>query len=278
MVTRGVCRFVGVRSAAWPSAAALFAVLALGGLAAAEDVPSLETSLSGLSEALKSVERGRPVPRRLVEGIVGLSRTAGAAGRGVVLRWVLREMRESRLDLKPVIGQLHLEGAELSGAMLARESLAQRLKGASFQEAYSSEDYQSGRGVFTAWLAEARLQGARMDRVDLHGANLQGADLRGASLRGANLAGAVLNGADLRGADLQGADLAGARLHGARRDGATAIREAPCRRRPGARVARRDRRLPRYRSARCRGRRSDRSRRHRLFEMSGRRRAYRCCR
>ena len=121
--------------------------------------------------------------------------------------------------MRSVLRRVSFEGARLNGAKLARPALADRLKSASFGEAYTSEDYQAGRGVFTAWLAGARLKGARLERVDLHGANLQQADLRGASLRGANLAGAVLNGADLRGADLTGADFRRARLAGARLGG-----------------------------------------------------------
>lgn len=178
----------------------------------AAETTSFDRELAAISRRLTP---HKPVPTSTVDRLVELSRTATPQRRGRLLQWTL----DQRADMRPVLRRVSFEGASLNGVKLARPALAERLKSASFAEAYTSEDYQAGRGVFTAWLAGARLKGARLERVDLHGANLQQADLRAASLRGANLAGAVLNGADLRGADLTGADFRGARLVGAKLGG-----------------------------------------------------------
>jgi len=180
--------------------------------AVAAEAPEIERALSAISGRLQT---HKPVPAPSVEELVKLSQAATPELRGRLLRWTLAQTADMRLVLRDV----SFDGARLDGAKLARPALAERLKSASFSEAYTSDDYQAGRGVFTAWLAGARLKNARLERVDLHGANLQRADLRGASLRGANLVGAVLNGADLRGADLTGADFRQARLVGAKLDG-----------------------------------------------------------
>ena len=181
-------------------------------LTAATETAAFERALSAISGRL---ENRKPVPASSVKELVKLSQAATPELRGRLLRWMLAQTADMRLVLRDV----SFDGARLDGAKLARPALAERLKSASFAEAYTSDDYQAGRGVFTAWLAGARLKNAGLERVDLHGANLQRADLRGASLRGANLVGAVLNGADLRGADLTGADFRQTRLVGAKLDG-----------------------------------------------------------
>jgi hypothetical protein len=94
--------------------------------------------------------------------------------------------------------QVHLESAQLQGAILVRA------------------DLQTAR-LPRANLEGAQLQGANLSRADLEDANLQGvnlrwADLRGAGLWAANLEGANLGWADLRGADLRRADFQGANL------------------------------------------------------------------
>lgn len=178
----------------------------------AAEITSFDRELAAISRCLTPQ---KPVPTAAIDRLVELSRTATPGQRGRLLQWAL----DQRADMRSVLHRLSFEGAILNGVKLARPALAERLKSASFAEAYTSKDYQAGRGVFTAWLAGARLKGARLERVDLHGANLQGADLRAASLRGANLADAVLNGADLRGADLTGADFRGARLVEAKLEG-----------------------------------------------------------
>lgn len=190
--------FVAVPGTAFPTAAA--------------ETTTFERKLVAISSRLTPY---KPVSAKSVERLVELSRTATPELRGRLLIWTL----EQTADMRPVLRRVPFDGARLDGAKLARPALAERLQSASFSQAYTSEDYQAGRGVFTAWLAGARLKGARLERVDLHGANLQQADLRGASLRGANLVGAVLNGADLRGADLTGADFRRARLVGAKLNG-----------------------------------------------------------
>jgi len=197
--------------------AATFGMLAAGHVVLAGETTPFDRELAAISKRLRP---RKSVPPVTVQRLVELSRTATPDRRGRLLRWML----DQKADMRTVLRRVSFEGARLNGAKLTRPALADRLKSASFVEAYTSEDYQAGRGVFTAWLAGAKLKGARLERVDLHGANLQKADLRGASLRGANLSGAVLNGADLRGADLTGADfrrarLAGARLDGVRQDG-----------------------------------------------------------
>ena len=105
--------------------------------------------------------------------------------------------------------------ADLRGLELLRPNLSERLAGLSFNESYSSSDYQSGKDVFTANLGQVRLQGARLDGVDLHGVYMAKANLRNASLRGTNLREAILNQTVLSGADLSDADLSHARLSGA---------------------------------------------------------------
>ena len=194
-----------------------FGVLATGYDVFSGDLSPFERELATISGRLRP---RKPVPRMTTERLVELGRLATPDQRGRLLRWMLAR----KADMRSALRRVPFDGARLNGAKLARPALADRLKSASFVEAYTSEDYQAGRGVFTAWLAGAKLKGAKLERVDLHGANLQKADLRAASLRGANLSGAVLNGADLRGADLTGADfrrtrLAGARLDGVRQEG-----------------------------------------------------------
>ena len=194
-----------------------FGVLATGYDVFSGDLSPFERELATISGRLRL---RKSVPRMTTERLVELGRLATPDQRGRLLRWMLAR----KADMRSALRRVPFDGARLNGAKLARPAFADRLKSASFVEAYTSEDYQAGRGVFTAWLAGAKLKGAKLERVDLHGANLQKADLRAASLRGANLSGAVLNGADLRGADLTGADfrrtrLAGARLDGVRQEG-----------------------------------------------------------
>ena len=168
--------------------AATVALLAAGHVVLAGEPTPFDRELAAISKRLRP---RKSVPPVTVQRLVELSRTATPDRRGRLLRWML----DQKADMRTVLRRVSFEGARLNGAKLTRPALADRLKSAAFGEAYTSEDYQAGRGVFTAWLAGAKLKGARLERVDLHGANLQKADLRGASLRGANLAGAVRNGA-----------------------------------------------------------------------------------
>ena len=106
-----------------------------------------------------------------------------------------------------------LSYADLRGLQLLRPNLVERLAGLSFNEAYTSPDYQNAKHLFTANLEEVCLEGGRLDRIDLHGAYLVKANLQAASLRGTNLSQTVLNEVNLVGADLSDANLRGAKLY-----------------------------------------------------------------
>jgi uncharacterized protein YjbI with pentapeptide repeats len=84
--------------------------------------------------------------------------------------------------------ELHLENAELEGAVLTRADLPNAV-------------------LSRANLAGADLTGAKLPRANLVGADLTRANLTGANLWRANLTGARLAWADLVGADLTGANL-----------------------------------------------------------------------
>ena len=116
--------------------------------------------------------------------------------------------------------RLDFSGADLRNRRLLRPNLAERLAGLSFDEFYTSEDYQNGKDVFTADLSQVKLNDAICDKVDLHGACLVTASLCRVRMRGTNLRNGVLNRADLEKADLSNADLRGVRLSGASLRGA----------------------------------------------------------
>lgn len=116
--------------------------------------------------------------------------------------------------------RLDFSGADLRNRRLLRPNLAERLAGLSFDEFYTSEDYQNGKDVFTADLSQVKLNDAIFDKVDLHGACLVNASLCRVRMRGTNLRNGVLNRANLEKADLSNADLCGVRLSGASLRGA----------------------------------------------------------
>lgn len=116
--------------------------------------------------------------------------------------------------------RLDFSGADLRNRRLLRPNLAERLAGLSFDEFYTSDDYQNGKDVFTADLSQVKLNDAIFDKVDLHGVCLVNASLCRVRMRGTNLRNGVLNRADLEKADLSNADLRGVRLSGASLRGA----------------------------------------------------------
>ena len=116
--------------------------------------------------------------------------------------------------------RLDFSGADLRNRRLLRPNLAERLAGLSFDEFYTSEDYQNGKDVFTADLSQVKLNDAIFDKVDLHGVCLVNASLCRVRMRGTNLRNGVLNRANLEKADLSNADLRGVRLSGASLRGA----------------------------------------------------------
>jgi uncharacterized protein YjbI with pentapeptide repeats len=110
----------------------------------------------------------------------------------------------------------HLEGADLSGALLDEANLVgAHLEGADLSGAHL-------RGIFLseARLSGAKLGGAHLERANLSGADLEGADLSGADLERANLFRTRLEGADLKGVNVERAILFEARLRGADLSGA----------------------------------------------------------
>jgi uncharacterized protein YjbI with pentapeptide repeats len=111
--------------------------------------------------------------------------------------------------------RLDFSGADLRNRRLLRPNLAERMAGLSFDEFYTSDDYQNGKDIFTADLSQVKLNDAILDKVDLHGACLVSASLRRVQMRGTNLRNGVLNRANLEEADLSNADLRGVRLSGA---------------------------------------------------------------
>lgn len=116
--------------------------------------------------------------------------------------------------------RLDFSGADLRNRRLLRPNLAERLAGLSFDEFYTSDDYQNGKDVFTADLSQVKLNDAIFDKVDLHGVCLVNASLCRVRMRGTNLRNGVLNRANLEKADLSNADLRGVRLSGASLRGA----------------------------------------------------------
>jgi len=116
--------------------------------------------------------------------------------------------------------RLDFSGADLRNRRLLRPNLAERLAGLSFDEFYTSDDYQNGKDVFTADLSQVKLNDAIFDKVDLHGVCLVNASLCRVRMRGTNLRNGVLNRANLEKADLSNADLCGVRLSGASLRGA----------------------------------------------------------
>lgn len=121
---------------------------------------------------------------------------------------------QSRRDLHGYVPQLHLEGADLTGARLEGAFLVgTNLAGARLYEA------DLKRAIFNgANLEDAIFSGANLDGANFHQADVKRAAFNSASLRGAILGGARLENANLAGADLDGAFLGFARLYGAQLD------------------------------------------------------------
>lgn len=116
--------------------------------------------------------------------------------------------------------RLEFSGADLRNRRLLCPNLAERMAGLSFDELYTSDDYQNGKDIVTADLSQVKLNDAILDKVDLHVACLVNASLRRVQMRGTNLRNGVLNRANLEEADLSNADLRGVRLSGANLRGA----------------------------------------------------------
>jgi uncharacterized protein YjbI with pentapeptide repeats len=130
--------------------------------------------------------------------------------------------------LKPPLALLHLEGADLSEAVLRGASLREaHLQGASLSAAFFegvdlSDANLSGTTMerihlersllVSANLRDATLPGAWLDEADLTLADLERANLRETGLRGARLVSSNLMGAILRGARLDQAWLMDANL------------------------------------------------------------------
>jgi uncharacterized protein YjbI with pentapeptide repeats len=119
------------------------------------------------------------------------------------------------------LNEVHLEGADLTAAHLEGTLLSftylerAYLNRAHLEEANLTLAHLEGANLFKAFLDECEFQGTHLEGAILSEVHLEGRNLHDAHLEGANLARTDLNRANLTGAHLEGADLTAAHLEGA---------------------------------------------------------------
>ncbi len=143
--------------------------------------------------------------------------------------------REEHPEVRPVLREVLLSRADLSGANLYKADLHEanlsgtNLHGTDLREADLGRSYLRKANLELAHLSgaslvNANLSGANVVKADLSGANLSRADLSWTDLSWTDLGGADLSGANLWHADLTRADLSTANLRAAGLGGASLTR------------------------------------------------------